>query len=256
MSKDTSQEPLFDLEAVFEVDDYMYFYGDFLTDERADAEVASWTRLLELDSPMKILDVPCGFGRHANRLAALGHAVTGVDFMPGFLEIARKDAQERGVQVDYRQGDMRQINFVEEFERAVMLFTSFGYFEDGGNVQVMENVARALKPEGLLGFDIPNRDVIVKDLPTCEVVDKDGNLMINRLSFDVLTGRFQNRRITVRDGVRKDRPFSIRLYNATEIRDLLNRVGLEVHKMCGDDGQPLSAHSRGMMVVARKPLRA
>jgi SAM-dependent methyltransferase len=256
MSENTSPKALFDLNAVFEVDDYMYVYRDDLTDERSDAEVASLVKLLELDSPMKILDLACGFGRHANRLAALGHSVTGVDFTPGFLEIARKEAEGMGVKVEYRQGDMRQINFVEEFDRVLLLFTSFGYFEDDENVQVMENVARALKPGGLLGFDIPNRDAVVKDLPTSGVIDKDGDLIINRLSFDVVTGRFHNRRIVIRDGVRKDKPHSVRLYNATEIRDLLNRAGLQVYKILGYDGQPLSASSRGMMIIARKPQRA
>jgi SAM-dependent methyltransferase len=256
MSQDTSPKPGFDLHAVFEVDDYLYFYSDSLTDERSDAEVALLVTLLELDSPMKILDLACGFGRHANRLAALGHLVTGVDFTAGFLEIARHHAAEQGVQVDYRQGEMRRINFTEEFDRVVLLFTSFGYFADGENVQVMENIARALKPGGLLGFDIPNRDVMVKNLPISDVVEKDGDLMINRLSFDMLTGRFHNRRIVIREGIRKDKPFSIRLYNTTEIRDLLNKVGLEVYKMCSYDGQPLSADSRGMVVVARKPLHA
>jgi hypothetical protein len=66
--------------------------------------------------------------------------------------------------------------------------------------------------------------VIVKDLSTSDVIDRDGNLMINRHAFDVLTRRFHNRRIVIRDGVRKDKPFSIRLYNTTEIRDLLNRL--------------------------------
>jgi SAM-dependent methyltransferase len=254
MSHNTVSKVPFDLDAVFEVDDYMYVYRDDLTDERSDAEVASLVKLLELDSSIKILDLACGFGRHANRLAALGHSVIGVDFMPGFLEIAREKAAEMGVQVDYRQGDMRQVSFVEEFDRVLLLFTTFGYFEDEENVQVLENMARALKPGGLLGFDIPNRDVVVKDLPTSDVIDKDGDLLINRLSFDVLTGRFHNRRIVIRNGVRKDKPFSIRLYNATEIRDLLNRVGLEVYKMLGGDGQPLSASSRRMVVIARKPL--
>lgn len=253
MSQEISQKPLFDLNVVFDVDDYMYFYGDSLTDERSDAEVAAAVRLLELESPMKILDLACGFGRHANRLAALGHAVTGVDLMPGFLEVARRQAAEMGVQVDYRQGDMRQICFVEAFDRVMLRFTSYGYFEDDGNVLVMENMARALKPGGLLLFDVSNRDVIVKDLAAFEVVEKDGNLMINRLSFDMLTGRFHNRRIIIRDGIRKDKPFSIRVYNATEIRDLLDRVGLQVTKMCGYDDQPLSTGSRGMVVVARKP---
>jgi len=252
MNRDTLSQAPFDLSAVFEVDDYMYFYGDDLTDERSEAEVASLVELLELDSPQKILDLACGFGRHANRLAALGHAVTGIDLTPGFLEIARVQAAAMGVHVDYRQGDMRQIDFREEFDRVLLLFTSFGYFEDDENARVMEAIARALKPGGLLRFDIANRDVVVKNLPAAEVVDKGADLMINRLSFDMLTGRFHNRRIVIRDGVRKDKPFSIRLYNATEIRDLLNRAGLEIHKMVGYSGRPLSGDSRGMVIVARK----
>jgi SAM-dependent methyltransferase len=252
MSQGTASQAPFDLSAVFEVDDYMYFYGDDLTDERSEAEVASLVELLELDSPKKILDLACGFGRHANRLAALGHAVTGVDLTPGFLEIARSQAAAMGVHVYYRQGDMRHISFREEFDRVLLLFTGFGYFEDDENVQVMDAIARALKPGGLLRFDIPNRDVVVKTLPAAEVIDKGADLMINRLSFDPLSGRFHNRRIVVRDGVRKDKPFSIRLYNANEIRDLLNRVGLEVYKMLGYDGQPLSGDSRGLVIVARK----
>jgi len=256
MSENTSPKALFDLDNVFEVDDHMFVYRDDLTDERSDAEVVALVKLLELNSPMKILDLACGFGRHANRLAALGHSVTGVDFMPGFLELARKEADRLGVKVEYRQGDMRQINFVEEFDRVVLLFTSFGFFEDHENVQVMENMARALKPGGLLGFDIPNRDVVVKELPASHVIDKGGDLIINRLSFDVLTGRFHNRRIIIRDGIRKDKPHSVRLYNATEIRDLVNRAGLEVYKISEYNGQPVSVSSRRMMVIARKPQQA
>ncbi len=252
MNRGTPSQAPFDLGAVFEVDDYMCFYGDDLTDERSEAEVAALVELLELDSPKKILDLACGFGRHANRLAALGHAVTGIDLTPGFLEIARAQAAAMGVNIDYRQGDMRQIDFRKEFDVVLLLFTSFGYFEDDENVRVMEAIAQALKPGGLLRFDIANRDVVVKNLPTAEVVDKGADLMINRLSFDTLTGRFHNRRIVIRDGVRKDKPFSIRLYNATEIRDLLNRAGLKVHKMVGYSGQPLSGDSRGMVIVARK----
>ncbi len=84
-------------------------------------------------------------------------------------------------------------------------------------------------------------------------MDKGGDLSINRFSFDMLTGRFHNRRIVIRNGIRRDKPFSIRLYNATEIRDLLHRAGLEVVRLSGGGSQPLSANSRGMVVVARKP---
>jgi SAM-dependent methyltransferase len=226
MSNLPAPQGSFDLNTVFEVDDYMFVYGNDLTDKRSDAEVAWVVRLLELDSPLKI------------------------------LEMARQQAKAMGVQVDYRQGDMRQLSFNAEFDRVLLLFTSFGYFGDDENLQVAENMARALKPGGLLGFDIPNRDVIAGEPPTSAVIDKNGDLIINRLSFEVHTGRFHNRRIIVRNGVRRDKPFSIRLYNVQEIRALLGRVGLEVAKVLGDDDQPLSAQSRRLVVIARKPLQA
>ena len=68
-------DALFNLEAIFEVDDYLFAYRDDLSDQRSDAEIASLVKLLELDSPMKILDLACGFGRHTNRLAALVNIV-------------------------------------------------------------------------------------------------------------------------------------------------------------------------------------
>ena len=253
MRETTSTSALFNLEAVFEVDDYLFVYQDDLTDERSDAEVALLVKLLGLDSPLRILDLACGFGRHTNRLAALGHVMTGMDYMPGFLALAREQAKRMGVQVDYCQGDMRRIDFQDAFDRVLLLFTSFGYFSDGENERVLQQMAAALKPGGILLFDIPNRDTFLKDLPPADVIEKDGDLLINRFSFDALTGRFHNRRIVIRKGIRKDKPFSIRLYNATEICRLLKGAGLVDAKLLNGDGQPLSSTSRRIVVIASKP---
>lgn len=253
MSEAMLQTARFDLETVFEVDDYLYFYGDWLTDERSDAEVAGLVNLLALDAPQRILDLACGFGRHANRLAALGHSVVGIDYIPGFLELARAGAQRLGVAVDYRQGDMRTLDLCAEFDRVIILFTAFGYFDDEENATVLANVARALKPGGLLGLDLPNRDVAVKTLVPAFVEEKEGNLLINRFSFDPIAGRSINRRIVIRDGVRRDKPFSIRLYSYAEIRQLLAAAGLEVQTVHANwRGEPFTAESHGMAVVARK----
>ncbi len=246
-------QPLFDIDNVFEVDDYMYFYSEDLTPERSAEEVAALVQLLALDTPKSILDLACGFGRHANRLAALGHVVTGVDYMPGFLEIARSQAQEMGVQVDYCQADMRGIDFEACFDRVVLMFTAFGYFDDAGNEQVLTNVARALKPGGLFAFDVPNRDVVLKTMAPVFLEEKNQDLMISRASFDMLTGRYHNRRIIIRDGVRKDKPFSIRYYNYSEIQALLEKAGLRVGAVYGNwQGLPFTAEARRMAIVAEK----
>jgi len=255
MSELGVSSPLFKLDDVFEVDDYLYFYSESLTDERTDAEITALVNLLELQAPVRILDLACGYGRHANRLAALGHQMTGVDLMPGFLEIARMNAAARGVQVDYRQGDMRQINFVEEFDRVMILFSAFGYFEDEENLLVLKRVAQALKPGGLFIMDSPNRDTFLRNFLPFVVTEKGSDLMIDRLSLDSLNGRWLNRRIIIRNGVRKDKPFSIRVYNATELRLLIAQTGLEVYRMYGGwDGAPVTGEARRLVVVAKKPV--
>ncbi len=243
----------FDFQAVFDVDDYLYFYADWLTAERSQSEVDQLVKLLALDEPCKILDLACGFGRHANRLAALGHQVTGVDLTPGFLDIARQEAHASGLQVDYRQADMREISFSQEFERVLLLFTAFGYFSDDENRRVLQNIADALSPGGLLIFDVPNRDVAMKGFQPAHVVEKDGNLMIDRQEFDSLTGRMFNNRIVIRDGERRDKPFFVRHYNPSEITALLASVGLKVERMMGSFvGEPVSTESRRMVIIARK----
>jgi SAM-dependent methyltransferase len=147
----------FDFIAVFNIDDYLYFYLDFLPDDMADHQIEFLLNLLRPDRPLKILDLACGFGRHANRLAGFGHQVTGIDLPPGFLDITRQDSRAQKVQVEYRQDDMRNLNAVEQYDLVHSLFISFGYFDDEENRKVLQNISRSLKTDGRFVLDIPKQ---------------------------------------------------------------------------------------------------
>ncbi|USG99540.1 methyltransferase domain-containing protein [Thermococcus argininiproducens] len=243
----------FNIEEVFNVDDYMYFYSEKLTEERTKREVEFLVKVLELKEPKRILDLACGFGRHAIKLAELGHEVVGVDIMEGFLEIARKKAEEQGVSIKFMKGDMRETNFKEEFDIVLLLYTSFGYFSDEENFKVLQNVYKALKPNGLFCLDVPNRDFVVQQLSPCSVLEKGEDFMIDMPSFDVFTGRMNVRRITIRNGRRREVSYSIRLYTFTEVKELLKRAEFEVYKVFGHwDGRELSLNAPRMIVVAQK----
>src|SRR5919106_2681642 len=148
-------EPRFDLEQVFD-EDYLYFYESALADERSDAETEVIWQLVGLEAGMDLLDLGCGHGRIANRLAARGCRVTGLDATPLFLERARADAEERGVEVEYLEGDMRELPWTERFDRVLNWFTAFGYFDDDENRHVLREVHRALKPGGLVAIENNN----------------------------------------------------------------------------------------------------
>lgn len=243
----------FDFDSVFDVNDYLYFYQDSLTDERSQAEVDSLVKLIRLDRQMKILDLACGFGRHTNRFAMLGHEVIGVDIYSDFLDIARREAEVENLKVEYIQADMRKIKYFSEFDRVLMLFTAFGYFDDETNFVVLKNVYSALKPDGLFVFDIPNRDVFLKYIQSYIVTEVGEDLMIDRISFNPIAERTLNRRIVIRDGVRKEKPFSLRLYNANEIVDLLQAANFKDYRFYSTwEGESLDNDSRRLIVVTEK----
>jgi SAM-dependent methyltransferase len=244
-------DPGFDAQGLFD-EDYLYFYADALGDERSDAETELLWRLLELEPGMEVLDLACGHGRITNRLAARGCRVTGLDATPLFLDLARRDAADRGVDVDFVEGDMRALPWTGRFDRVVNWFTAFGYFDDAGNRQVLTEVARALRPGGRFALEVQHRDWMVGALQPAFVFERDGDLLIDRNRFDPLTGRIVSERTIVRGGRVRRVPYFVRLFGFTELRDWLLEAGFATVDGYGQDGAPLSPASRRLLLVARR----
>src|ERR1700738_3104848 len=102
---------------------YLALYDGFLA-ERTPVEIDQLEALLALRPPRRILDLPCGQGRHAIELARRGYEVTGVDLSPYMLGVARERANASGVTVGWFEGDMREALPGETFELILNLFTS------------------------------------------------------------------------------------------------------------------------------------
>ena len=244
-------EPPFDFDEVFD-DDYMYFYGPRLA-EVGDTDAELIWRLLELGPRTDVLDVPCGHGRIANRLAARGARVTGLDATPRFLELARAGATAAGVEVEYVEGDMRSLPWPDErFDRVFSWFTSFGYFDDEDNRRVLREACRVLRPGGRFLVELNNlAELLPRWLPSV-VVENEGNLSIDRSRFDPVTGRATTERVLVRDGAIRRLTFSVRMFLAVELGDWLRSAGFRDVEFYDGAGEPLTAEGRRLIAVARR----
>lgn len=242
----------FDTEAVFAIDDYLYFYDDILTPTRTAREIDLIWRLLDMQGGMNVLDLACGHGRIANGLAERGCHMTGLDITPGFLEYARRDAATRGVEVTYIQGDMRTLPWTEQFDRLVNWFTAYGYFSDDENRQVLTEAYRALKTGGKLLIERNNRDGILRTYQHAVITERDGNYMLDRMRYDVLTGRNYTERTIVRDGQIKRMHFFVRMFTYPELATWLRQAGFRAVYGYNEEEQALELKSRRMIVVAEK----
>src|SRR5947207_13282100 len=109
-------DPKTDWPVAFFDEDYLRIYRPQFTPERTAAETRFIADSLKAPAGGDVLDLACGFGRHAIGMATLGYNVTGLDFNPRYLEIAAADAAAAGVTVTWRTGDMRALGFDRAFD--------------------------------------------------------------------------------------------------------------------------------------------
>jgi SAM-dependent methyltransferase len=241
-----------DLDARFD-ENYLYFYSATQSAERNEAEADLIIRLLEIEPRMEVLDVPCSFGRISNQLAARGCRVTGLDASPLYLERARQDAARLGVPVEYVAGDMRQLTWTGRFDRIVIWYISFGYFDDEANRQVLAGCRQALRPGGRLLIDHWNLPNVLRGAqPSMGIASQVGDdMMIFTSRYNPLSGRNESERLLIRAGRVSRHPFSIRCFTCAELRDWLTQAGFSRVDAYSREEGPLTLDSSGMIVVAR-----
>jgi|Deesub1362B_J571_1020462.scaffolds.fasta_scaffold02099_7 SAM-dependent methyltransferase len=199
-----------------------------LDPERSQRQAEGVVKMLGLEPPAKILDLCCGYGRHAVPLAQMGYRVTGLDLSPVLLTDARHAAEKAGVDIVFHRGDMREIPWQEEFDGCVMLGGSFGVFEEeADNERVLQGVAKALKHGGRFVLDVANRDSIMRDF-RARTWWKRGDLVVwVENVFDPVAGAIHGIWSWREGDEEGERHSWIRIYTATEISAMLRRAGLE-----------------------------
>ena len=260
---------LFDAPSMYD-EDYLYFFAapsglsEFAVhgpvvpsaDYPAGAAAELAWRLLDLRPGMSVLDLACGHGELANRLAARGCRVTGLDSSAVFLDRARAGAAAAGVSVEYVVGDMRQLPWTGgRFDRVINWSTAFGYFDDTANRAVLDGIVRVLRPGGRLAMDLDNLTTFLASYCPSRVVAARGNgdMLVDRYHLDALTGRFEAERTVIRNGRTRRVNFVKRLFGFPELRDWLLTAGFTAVSGCGEDGLPLTADHKRMVIVADLP---
>ena len=245
---------LFDPDETFG-DDYLYFYSSFLDDDRTRADVDRVQETLGVAPGDRILDAPCGHGRIANALAGEGFRVTGVDNSRPFLDLAAASAAKRGVEVDYLEGDLRDLPVDGPFDAVVCWFTSFGYFDDADNRRVLAEFARVLPPGGRLGIEMMHHDGFVRRFspaPASSMVQRGDDVMIDTTRFEPSTGRSITDRIVHRQGsVRRSR-HEVRLPTVPEFTEWLGEAGFADAVYFGAGVAPPSIDDVRMVVAATR----
>jgi SAM-dependent methyltransferase len=117
-----------------------------------------WINAHILDTrPSRILDLGCGPGLYATRLAVLGHTCHGIDFSPASIEYALKHAPEG---CSYTQGDVRTADFGSGYDLVMFIFGEFNVFKPLEAKSILQKAYAALDPGGWLLLEVSSFDAV------------------------------------------------------------------------------------------------
>jgi SAM-dependent methyltransferase len=228
----------------------------FMRADQTLREVEFISDALRIGAGAEILDIACGYGRHAIELVQRGYNVTGLDLSLPLLIRAADEAQRRALSVNFVHADMREMAFEKQFDGAYSMLTSFGYFDEDTNMRVAERIGRALKPGARFLLDVVNRDYVVSDLPVRVWWEGTGCVVLEEVDFNFHTSRIvTHRSIVFEDGRQLEQEISVRAYSLHEIGRLLRQAGFRVMDVSGGlntRGQFFGNVSRSLLVVAEK----
>lgn len=226
------------------------WFETFLSPDNA-APVHHELKFIETYLPLpeftRLVDVPCGIGRHAGPLAELGYHVVGIDRSAWALDAARAFYPE----LDFRCLDMFDLAALEEtFDGLLCLWHSFGYGTSKQNVGLLTDMRAVLRPGGRLLMDIYNAEAAAR-LPRQEQGDRGGRSVTTRRTWSGSRLRVE---LEYSNSELRD-VHEWELYTPDEFQEMAGGVGLNVVVSCAwfDPSIPPSPEHLRMQVLLERP---
>lgn len=227
--------------------------------EMSETAAGHISTLLQMKPGDSILDLACGFGRHSLPLARLGYKVTGVDLNSRFIAEASGKAEGADTKTRFLCADMREFVERESFDHIIMMYNSFGYFEDPeDDAKVISNCFQSLRHGGRLLLQGTPRELIRTGRPSGQsrywFEEADGTIRLEEATASRDWTWNTTRWIVIKGTDRREYSYGMRLYSTEEYMELLSVHGFSPVVPHGDLGaKPYEKGRDYLTLVAEKP---
>ena len=228
--------------------------------ERTGREVDFIIEALGLRGGERVLDLACGFGRHALELARRGYEVTGVDYTPAYIEDARESARREELAAEFVEADVLRVAYRGEFDVVLnMADGAIGYFAtEEQNLRLFDVIAAALRPGGKHVMGVCSADHARKHFPK-----RHWEAGSHSLSLADFVWREETSRMIYRghllpygeplqplsDTWPDDGDAGTRLYGQAELERILGARGMRILAAYGDYDTAIPASAEHLMLV-------
>ncbi len=212
---------------------------------------------LNLQSGQNILDIPCGFGRHAIELSRKGFNVTGIDISETFIRGLNEKIISEKLSISAIQADILVVQFDKKFSAALCLGNSFGYFNIDRMKLFIEKVALNLEPGSK--FIINSGMIAESILPNFLHYAKNNSYIVGNIKMDVTNiyqvedSYMRSNLVYTVEGRTEQHSFKHYVFTLGEIIRLLKLYGLNtIATYSSTLKEPYNFGDRQVYIVAKK----
>ncbi len=237
-------------------DAWLRLHEPLFPPEQSRREVAGMIGLLGLPLGARVLDVPCGWGRHTRLLREAGLRAVGADLSRDMLRAAR-GAGPRRQAIPCAAADVRTLPFRDaSFDAVINVCTGFGLFgRDQDDVRALREQRRVLAPGGALLIETMHRDEIVRGYAERDAWQlPDGTRVAARRRFDPLTGMSHEVWRWRRGSESGEKRHTLLLRTAGDVARLVQRAGFRrLRAFGGWEGDAFTHRSPHLILLAVAP---
>jgi SAM-dependent methyltransferase len=204
--------------------------------------------------PARILDAPCGAGRHALALARAGYSVAGIDLSAEAIARAgAAAADEEGLAVKFRQQDMRGFEAAETFDAALCLGNSLAYFPPPEMAAFVARLAEAVRTGGRLVLDTYCCAESIFPLAEERDIAFDGGTYRSRFCYDSAASVLKTNAQLTLAGEVHELLYAHHVVTSGELVRTVEAAGVRVDSLYSDtDGAPFAPGSPRLLLVGTR----
>lgn len=208
----------------------------------------------------KVLDLGCGPGLYAEKLAMQGISISGVDISESSIAHAKESARKQGLDIEYQVLDFLNLSYENTFDVVMQIYGELNVFSPKDRDQLLKAIHLSLIPKGLFIFDITTRHHRMKQdtLSTWYISENDfwskekALVLESHIDYPEASA-WLDQYIVLSDHSQKVFRNWFLDYTKDEIIEILDRAGFDVIMLMSDlKGTPYYEGSEWMGIVAQK----
>lgn len=218
---------------------YKDIWKSMIPEELTAREVDFMLPYFNLQPGSKVLDLMCGYGRHAIALARKGMYVTAIDNLSAYTNEVSEISEKEQLPLKVVTGDVIRQSIGEQFDLAICMGNSLNFFDAADTTKLLTNISNHLHKGGHL---------LINSWSIAEITFKNFNPRtwshIGELKFLVDSAiLFQPTRLEIAstiisgDGTVENKMAVDYIFSLNEMESMLNQAGLSMKEVFSIPGK-------------------